>query len=355
MTVSTLPVDFDDQEIRHVPVRPSFHTGHDLNGESLADGRAILAVIGFGAGRPVTLAAAIPFVQIPMKLLKAGPCYEVWSSPQRVAIQRSGPVHFAIAGDMLFGVLPLDQKNDENLESLAYESYSRILRLADETGYRNLIRVFNYLPDITAEIGGTERYRLFNAGRYRALAAYRRPLEAAPAACALGTREGAPAIYFLASRHEGVAIENPRQLSAYHYPPQYGRISPSFSRAMTISQGGACDLYISGTASIVGHESQHYGDPAAQAEEALRNIQAVLFQCGDMALTDADLLLKIYVRRPGDISAIEPVLDRSVPNAHIMMVQADICRPELLVEIEGFSPLPHEARGIFPIKTAPSW
>ncbi len=341
MTVSTLPLNVDRQEIRHVPVWPSFQNSHDLSGESLADGRAILAVIGFGAGRPDTLAAAVPFVQIPMTLLQPGPCYEVWSSPHRVSVQHSGPVQFATAGDMLFGLLPLDERSGENLEALAYDAYARIFRLADETGFRNLIRVFNYLPHITAEIDGTERYRSFNAGRYRALTAHRRPLTAAPAACALGTREGAPAIYFLASRQEGAAIENPRQLSAYHYPPQYGRISPSFSRAMTIRQGAARDLYISGTASIVGHESQHLGDPAAQTEEALRNIQALISQCGDLALTDLDLLLKIYVRRPGDINTVGSVLQRQVPHGQSMMVQADICRPELLVEIEGFCRLPH--------------
>jgi chorismate lyase/3-hydroxybenzoate synthase len=298
-------------------------------------------VIGFGAPRPATLAAATPFLHVPMKLLKPGPCYEVWSSPRRVGIHRSGLLQFATAGDMLFGILSLDESQGETLQMLAYNAYSRIFRLADETGFRNLIRVFNYLPDITAEIGGTERYRLFNAGRHRALTEHRRPLAAAPAACALGTREGSPAIYFLSCRQKGVAIENPRQLSAYDYPPQYGRISPTFSRAMTTGQGLGRDLYISGTASIIGHESHHHGKPAAQAEEALRNIQALLSQCGDVALTDPGLLLKIYVRRPADTSAVDSVIQRLVPNSCSMMVQADICRPELLVEIEGFCRLPN--------------
>ena len=53
-----------------------------------------------------------------------------------------------------------------------------------------------------------------------------------PAACALGSPAGgALIVYFLAARHAGTAIENPRQLPAYDYPAEYGAFSPTFSRA----------------------------------------------------------------------------------------------------------------------------
>lgn len=142
-------------------------------------------------------------------------------------------------------------------------------------------------------------------------------------------------VYFLASRKAATAVENPRQISAYDYPPQYGP-KPAFSRASILGD----ILFISGTASIVGHETVHVGDVVAQTRETLTNIEALLSEAnrvsGANRFSTRSLAYKVYVRNRADLSLIqsqlEPALD---PKARVLYLHADICRQDLLVEIEA--------------------
>jgi chorismate lyase / 3-hydroxybenzoate synthase len=160
-----------------------------------------------------------------------------------------------------------------------------------------------------------------------------------PAACALGSPSGSPiSIYFLAARRPPKMIENPRQTSAYHYPPKFGKHSPIFSRACV--WGESARLFVSGTASIVGHETIHRGDVVAQTRETLVNIGALLEEANRVVGADRysldGLKLKVYVRNPADLPAIEATLAQLLrPAAGIVYLQADVCREDLLVEIEA--------------------
>ena len=154
-----------------------------------------------------------------------------------------------------------------------------------------------------------------------------------PAASALGSPAGPLALYFLAGRAAPECLENPRQVSAYHYPGQYGACPPSFSRATLVRHRGAT-LFISGTSSIRGHRTVHEGDPAAQTRETLTNIATLLEQTRGFTLED--LAYKIYVRRPADLPLIRRELDATLgARARRVYLQADVCRSDLAVEIEA--------------------
>jgi enamine deaminase RidA (YjgF/YER057c/UK114 family) len=161
-----------------------------------------------------------------------------------------------------------------------------------------------------------------------------------PAACALGSASGGLQIAFLATRAQVIGIENPRQLSAYHYPSQYGPRSPTFSRAGLVKLGGRDMLFISGTASIVGHQTLHEGDVVAQTHECLHNIAAVVAEANRQA-PDAhfqldQLAYKIYVRNPDDLCIVRREVTRVIgAPASAIFLQADVCRADLLVEIEA--------------------
>jgi chorismate lyase / 3-hydroxybenzoate synthase len=205
-----------------------------------------------------------------------------------------------------------------------------------------LIRIWNYLPEINAQAGGDERYRHFNSARQMAFRkSGRATMGTVPAACALGSPAGSPlSIYFLAARRPAKMIENPRQTSAYHYPPKFGRHSPIFSRACVWGESGRSRLFVSGTASIVGHETIHRGDVVAQTRETMVNIGALLEEAnrivGPSHYSLNDLKLKVYVRKPSDLPAIESALSELLnPVAAIVYLQADVCREDLLVEIEA--------------------
>jgi enamine deaminase RidA (YjgF/YER057c/UK114 family) len=146
-------------------------------------------------------------------------------------------------------------------------------------------------------------------------------------------------VYFLASRQAPSVIENPRQVSAYEYPPQYGP-KPAFSRASVLQDAAGAVLFISGTASIVGHETVHPGDAAAQTRETLSNIEALLTEANRKSDTHrfelATLSYKVYVRNGADLPLIQSQLQTTLgSHAQVMYLKADICRQDLLVEIEA--------------------
>ena len=262
---------------------------------------------------------------------------EVWSTAGVVERRGAiGGVRFARAGGLLFGTLRQPVAPGGAADA-ARSAYRAMFELIDREACPHLLRIANYLPDITRVEGGQERYRAFNAGRRDAFAARDRTDAHAPAACGLGCGGDALLIAFLAGIEPGRNIENPRQVSAFHYPEQYGASRPLFARA-TVAAGL---LFLSGTASIVGHESRHAGDVAAQTDETLRNIGAMLTEAG---LTEAggvrraDLRLKVYLRHPGDLAVVQGRLRAAGFAPPVAFLQAEICRPELDVEIEAHAP-----------------
>jgi chorismate lyase/3-hydroxybenzoate synthase len=271
---------------------------------------------------------------------------ELWTSPQPVVAERSGPLVFARNRDLLFGCFTAESPADFAVfEAQVQEAYARLLTLVDVEGYPHLLRMWNYFPGVGERQGALDRYMVFSRGRHRAIQAHYggRFTGRLPAASAVGSRHGGLVIYFLAGRQPGRHRENPRQMSAYCYPAQYGPKSPSFARATLHRHSGVDFLYISGTASIVGHESCHPDDPAGQLEETLTNIRmlidstAVEEGAGFHGLSSMSFV-KVYIRRREDAALIRDRLEAALPStAQCMYLEADICRPELLLEIEAIA------------------
>ncbi|GAP37302.1 hypothetical protein [Piscinibacter sakaiensis] len=264
---------------------------------------------------------------------------------------RHGPVAWCHDGHWLFGRLELDEDDaaaapgETALEAATRHGYAALFEVLAATGFPHLQRLWNYVPRINAVEQGMERYRQFNAGRQRAfLAAGHAAFAGAPAACALGVPAGPLRVAFLAGRVPAAPVENPRQVSAYHYPREFGPRAPTFSRAALGHAGpGRLALWVSGTASIVGHQSLHPGDVVAQAREAVANLRAVVGAAArrcTAALAVEQLQAVVYLRRPADRPAVQAALAELLgPAAPLLReaawLQADICRAELLVEIEG--------------------
>ncbi|TDK18569.1 pteridine-dependent deoxygenase, partial [Luteimonas aestuarii] len=186
-----------------------------------------------------------------------------------------------------------------------------------------------------------ERYRRFCVGRARGLGDF--DATALPAATAIGRCDDDRTIqvYWLAARTPGIPVENPRQVSAYRYPRQYGPQPPSFARAMLPPSGSTMPLLLSGTAAVVGHASQHDGELLAQLEETFVNFDALLASArlGNPSLPErfgAGTRLKVYVRDFDDLSIVAADLDaRFGDRVPRLLLHAAICRRELAVEIDG--------------------
>ena len=252
-------------------------------------------------------------------------------------VQDERGVTIAHTDDFVFATITSDQGALELQSRLVYEALLSRLRQLNKP---HLLRLWNYVPRINEFDGGIERYQLFNVGRRQAFDSMGYSVgDGAPAACALGTRGAALIVAALASKHPVIAIENPRQVSAYHYPRQYGSHPPIFSRAAWLAQKPGPDLlFVSGTASIVGHRTLHAGNVRAQVQESVTNIEAVLHganqRAGARLWTLGGLQGRVYIRHAADFPLIKAYL-QTRDMTQFGFVQADICRSDLLLEIEA--------------------
>ncbi len=312
--------------------------------------RNVLGVVGFGA-TPAFEHLQVPMVTSMMPPLHHENVWEVWRADGASELINgeadNSSLRYRFCDDLLFGCIALDEKSmcvgTDALMRATEIAYQEIFEVLSGGQHRHLIRIWNYLADINVHAGGDERYRHFNSARQMAFRkSGRATMGSVPAASALGSPSGSPlSIYFLAARQAPTMIENPRQTSAYHYPPKFGRHSPIFSRACVWGGKENARLFISGTASIVGHETLHPGDVVAQTRETMINIGALVDKANDLighARYSIDTLkLKVYVRRPADLTAIETTLAQMPRAARpVVYLQADVCREDLLMEIEAF-------------------
>jgi chorismate lyase / 3-hydroxybenzoate synthase len=314
------------------------HVHHALR--NAPEERHILAEFHFGShARPSPDPRHIP---VSLAQLGNDERIERWSTDSPVTTGRYRDFAYAEDGDYLFASLVVPPGKCVDIERVTRSSYLHLDHLIRHLGYPYWLRAWNYLADITAGEGEGERYRRFNAGRYSAVGLSSGIEQNLPAASALGSESGGFVLCCLAGKKPGAQIENPRQLSASLYPPRYGLRSPMFARAALVPNGTGAQLLVSGTASIVGHESLHIGDPERQLEETARNFEALVDAAmrADVGRPRASSVrlesLKVYLRNPADYGRLIPSIRKLFAVEHEPLVlRADICRRELLVEIEG--------------------
>ena len=302
----------------------------------------VLGIVGFGRLDTAANKIDSPFVRVDMPVLGGDSMFEVWTHSGPVTRADNADIRCTRTDDILYGCFKIEQPAGENIESLTFRAYSKLFDFIDREKYSNLLRIWHYFPNINASENGQERYRGFNVGRHEAFTAKARIIgkESVPAACALGSRSGPMVIYFLAGKKPGVPVENPRQISAYHYPAEYGPRSPTFSRAMLVGAGRQQKLLISGTASILGHESQHEGDASGQMHETVENIRALLEESRragfEPSNAERQWFLKIYLNNPTDLPLVRAQVLAEFGSAHqAIYLQGDVCRADLLLEIEA--------------------
>lgn len=266
--------------------------------------------------------------------------YEIVMSSGVTVPGYQGYVKYRFDDEKVFGVAVVRETEDKHLYDLTYQVFRDIFAVMEKSGTKRLWRVWNYIPGIN-NVVGEERYRMFNAGRFQAFEDAKYSCDdGSPASCALGSDGQDLVICFLAGNHETLNIENPRQVSAYHYPKQYGQKPPLFSRASLIKYPTRDEFMISGTASIVGSSTVHVGDVEMQTHETLRNIETLMTEANKSArnkIVKEDLVYKVYVRDTADFFKIKTVVDQHLGGCEVIYVKADVCRADLLVEIEASS------------------
>lgn len=303
-----------------------------------------LAVLGFGPQAPTHHDPR--YLRVPLQPHGEAPL-EIWRAAGPVRHGRQGDLQWADDGQLLFGALEIDETaagagvEPLGVREAAARAYAQLVAFVQSRGYPYLLRVWNYLDAITEGVGDDERYRQFCMGRAQGLGDF--DASRLPAATAIGRCDAARTmqVYWLAARSAGRPVENPRQMSAYRYPREYGPQPPSFARAMLPPPGSAMPLLLSGTASVVGHRSQHEGALLAQIEETFVNFDSLLAAARQHApqlpaAFGEGTRLKVYVRDRDDLPLVAEALDaRFGDRVPRVLLHAAICRRELAVEIDG--------------------
>jgi len=294
----------------------------------------VLAVIGFGAGMP---AADDPRrLRVGLDVLGES-ALEVWRAHGRVRCGREGDLRWSCDDDYGFVAIEVEEAASGGIAAAAERAYRELIAFIHASATPHVLRLWNYFDAINLGAGDDERYRCFCVGRARGMAGTWQ--DSYPAATAIGRRDGVRVlqVYALTARIPGIAVENPRQVNAWRYPREYGPTPPTFARGMTTPAG---QLLISGTAAVVGSASQHRNDVVGQIDETLANLDSLINTARVAADAPAALgagsLLKAYVRDRTNVARVEQKLREHLPELDgLLLLEGEICRRELLVEIDG--------------------
>lgn len=296
-----------------------------------------LADIHYGiATAPPFRADKSPKAYPSMKPLKDSPQGERWTSLDKPTYGSIDGIDYAATDDLLIGVGRWPATSIRKATTAAYHSF---LGATERLGYEHLLRVWQFFPDIHCDEDDLERYQSFCLARHEALHTFGFNMrQNLPAASALGSSGEDLWLIFIAGNGTMLTLENPNQVSAFNYPPIYGPKSPSFSRAVRFKSPQHDLVFISGTASILGYETHAPEDTRRQCEITIDNLSTLLKTHNLKALWrwGEQAAFKIYLRRAEDQALVKACLNPWLhPSSPVIWLEADICRRDLLLEIEA--------------------
>ena len=237
--------------------------------------------------------------------------------------------------------------NTRDFEQATVDAYHQIRRTLAGNAASEPVRFWNHIPGIHQQMDTErDRYMVFNAGRFRAFCDWFGGADQfagrIATASGVGHRGADLVIHCLAAKERGKPVENPRQIPAFRYSKKYGPLPPCFARAMVVPgvTGQGRSLLIGGTASISGENTVHRNLLGQQMRETLANLSS-LIRAADPSIAEDGALaafshVRIYHPRGKDAKSIEKSARAAFTAAEqIELLPADLCRAELLVEIEG--------------------
>lgn len=220
----------------------------------------------------------------------------------------------------------------------------------------DVVRQWNYIPNILkiAQQDGKklQHYQIFNEVRRHYYNLYR-SIQGYPAATGIGVSTGSVSIDICAisslDQTEIYSVNNPQQVNAYQYQQDVliGELikgtqvkqAPQFERAKLVSLANKNTLFVSGTASIKGQYTIGINDVEAQTLTTLELISQLIQEAPNVnnALKSLEQKVdyaRIYVKNTEDFDAIKTICKKQLKDTTLCFVQADVCRDNLLVEIE---------------------
>jgi len=273
-----------------------------------------------------------------------------WKSVPYVAVQ-SGlytEIWGAGLGDDLY------HDDTRKAAAAAFDSVVGILA-GEDMSLKNVVRQWNYIGEILKVEGGFQNYQIFNEVRSEYYEKYR-TISSFPAATGIGMKYGGVFLDFCAVKADEdlriMAVNNPNQVNAYEYGQQLlkgltdkgkkVKKPPQFERALLMVNKSNLSMFISGTASIIGQETIGKGDVREQTMVTIENINKLTnAEYVSRILGNADLfrgrysLIRVYIRNQEDFAEVSSICSNHFPEVPAIYIESDICRDDLLMEIEA--------------------
>lgn len=244
------------------------------------------------------------------------------------------------------GIIP------DDMSASTYEQASDIFKgiekMLSANGFKpsDIYRQWNYIQGITMLNDGSQNYQEFNDAR----SIFYNKCEwnnGYPAATGIGADAGGVVVEVNAikSSDRSLPIDNPLQIAAHNYSQDVldgkvietlnERTTPKFERARLLGN----TIFISGTAAIKGEQSINSLNAAEQTAETMNIMDRLVSKENIPAESNGSQyhLLRVYVKRKEDIDAVKEYMEIHYPTTMKHYLVADVCRPELLVEIEGIA------------------
>ncbi len=306
-----------------------------------------------------SLGKKVPVTLIPQYLLPdGGLAVEVYAL--------EGGANFAIEeqGGVCYGVIESDEEKmlfvegvpatdfSAKVSAQSEEVFAKLDSLLTKYGFEvgDIVRQWNYIGNIVGCRDGKQNYQEFNdaRSRYYAKSEWHNGY---PAATGIGSVDGiiVGGIAFKRANGEGVyPIDNPLQVAAHIYSKSVlidedenaVKSTPKFERAKLIESAGGAYCFVSGTAAIRGEESV---DPTSAREQTIKTIENIeylvspenLERFGSKPYEMKYAFLHIFIKHAEDYAEVRAVVEEHYPQVAAIYSLADVCRSELLVEIEG--------------------
>ena len=301
-------------------------------------------LLGFHFGSKLSRETHPAIINLQLRPLNRDQLFEGWWYKGEVTHTSTGLVNIAECDDYTVALVQREAVKADAAREQAREAYFHLLEAVAATRHTNLVKVWNYFGDINSGDDDQEKYRQFSIGRAEAFSDANLREENMPTGTAIGTANGSGlSLIALASNNSFLPAENPRQVSAFHYPRQYGPRSPKFSRGGLVTSKDHKLVLISGTAAVVGHESNYPYDTKLQLNETFKNLE---FLCASISNLDQEIsqfelddksVLRVYLKDPGDFDLVAEKIYKKFngTNRNVAFLHGTICRKELTVEIDG--------------------
>ncbi|MBS2098302.1 RidA family protein [Carboxylicivirga linearis] len=246
-----------------------------------------------------------------------------------------------------------------DITSSATQAFEELISLLASEGFslNDVVRQWNYIPKILGfemkDGKEWQHYQLFNEVRRHYYNTHR-TVEGYPAATGIGVAKGSVSIDICAIKTKDAdniySINNPEQVNAYQYKQDVliGELvdgtrtkqAPQFERAKLISQPKSGTLFISGTASIKGQYTIGIDNIDEQTNTTLglmQKLSATAQHTNEYSTNNSICYsyARVYIKNTEDFKAVQSICKDELQNIPINFVQADVCRDNLLVEIEA--------------------